>query len=506
MEDFQVILEELDKMEEAARKRERARRWRAIQRRRKERQRKQIALLLLMFCLVLALPLSSAISVHIRGTHTPDAAPLTLSVETPDDGACLVGDQSFVDGAEGPETVLYPGADYGAEEPETVLYAGRDYGGDNPEAAFFTGADYGAENPELPFYTGENYKSETRTASLMEALSAEERLARENPENLLPGESPAPLPENPENALPTQDYVKTPSTPAPSSPSSTSSAKNFTPTRWARTITLGESAEIGSQYAVLLDADTGYIRAERNSDVKVSPASMTKVLTLLVATEKLIKVTPEGVKGMDTKVTVTREVRDYCYRNNCSTAGFATWETVTVRDLLYGCILPSGADACLALARHISGSHEAFVELMNQKLQQLGISKTAHFTNCIGLYNKDHYCTMRDMAVIMKAAMDHSICRVILGARTFRTSATAEHPKGIALSNLFLRRIEDRFTGTNLYISGAKTGYVNQSGNCAVSYATRDDGKHYICVTGKAAGAWRAIYDHTLLYRAYCLN
>ena len=233
---------------------------------------------------------------------------------------------------------------------------------------------------------------------------------------------------------------------------------------------------------------------------------MTKVLTLLVATEKLIKVTPEGVKGMDTKVTVTKEVRDYCYRNNCSTAGFATWETVTVRDLLYGCILPSGADACLALARHISGSHEAFVELMNQKLQQLGISKTAHFTNCIGLYNKDHYCTMRDMAVIMKAAMDHSICRVILGARTFRTSATAEHPRGISLSNLFLRRIEDRFTGTNLYISGAKTGYVNQSGNCAVSYATRDDGKHYICVTGKAAGAWRAIYDHTLLYRAYCLN
>ena len=177
-----------------------------------------------------------------------------------------------------------------------------------------------------------------------------------------------------------------------------------------------------------------------------------------------------------------------------------------MRDLLYGCILPSGADACLALARHISGSQEAFVELMNQKLEELGISKTAHFTNCIGLYNPDHYCTMRDMAVIMQAAMNHSICRVILSARTFRTSSTAEHRNGISLSNLFLRRIEDRFTGTNLDIRGAKTGYVRQSGNCAVSYATRKDGKNFICVTGKGSGQWGVIADHTLLYRAYCLN
>jgi len=330
----------------------------------------------------------------------------------------------------------------------------------------------------------------------------------ENPENLLPGQTQPTVPtqsttaspavddltENPENALPgqTDAYAK--------------SAQKFTPTRGAKTITLGQSAEIDSQYAVLIDADTGYIYAERNSDVKVPPASMTKVLTLLVATEKLIKVTPEGVKGMTTKVTVTKPVTDYCYANNCSIAGFAKWETVTVRDLLYGCILPSGADACLALARHISGSQEEFVKLMNRKLEELGISKTAHFTNCIGLYNPDHYCTMRDMAVIMKAAMSHSICRVILNARTFRTSSTAEHPKGISLSNLFLRRIEDRFAGTTLDVRGAKTGYVRQSGNCAVSYASRKDGKNFICVTGKGAGQWRVISDHTLLYRAYCLN
>ena len=452
-----MILDEISKMETASRKRERTRRLRALERKRRERRRKQMTLLGFALCCVLAVPLSTAIASYLRVGPGVDTEPLALVDEAaPPSANVLVGD-------------------------EAVSYAADTLALDEMDA--FSDED----------------------------LSAVDDYMAENPENIPPSDlvepyiwSLADLAEFLTEAPKSSSSAKAPQTPA--APTTSASSQLFTPKTWARTITLGESAEIGSQYAVLLDADTGYIRAERNSDVKVSPASMTKVLTLLVATEKLIKVTPEGVKGMDTKVTITRPVTNYCYTNNCSVAGFATWETVTVRDLLYGCILPSGADACLALARHISGSQEAFVELMNQKLQQLGISDTAHFTNCIGLYNKDHYCTMRDMAVIMKAAMDHSICRVILNARRFRTSSTAEHPNGISLSNLFLRRIEDRFAGTSLYVQGAKTGYVNQSGNCAVSYATTQDGKKYICVTGKAAGSWRAVYDHTLLYRAYCLN
>ena len=444
MDDFQTILDEISKMEEESRTRERARRWRATQRRHRERKQKQGLLFLLFFFAALVFPISSALSARLHPADMHDAQTLTMPLSQP---------------AVTLDTLSSPAPDVPLSVPpaDTVDYA------------------------------------------------------RENPENLLPGEALDDLtasrtdhladvtndfPENPENLLPGEEVTMRLTTPK----------KQFAPSRTAKTITLGPSAEIGSQYAVLLDADTGTIYAERNSDVKVPPASMTKVLTLLVATEKLISVTPEGVKGMNTKVTVTKAVTNYCYTNNCSVAGFSTWETVTVRDLLYACILPSGADACLALARHISGSQEAFVELMNQKLEQLGISDTAHFTNCIGLYNPNHYCTMRDMAVIMKAAMDHSICRVILNARRFQTSSTAEHPRGISLSNLFLRRIEDRFTGTSLSINGAKTGYVSQSGNCAVSYASRSDGKNYICVTGKAAGQWRAIYDHTNLYRAYALN
>ena len=472
MDDFQLILDELDKMESESKARERTRarerRWRAARQRRKRRQKKQFTLLLLLFCGLLALPVSSAISARFRAVRAPEIETRTVSLAQPVDPA--------PDSGETPENILV--GDQSPKSPEVSTLE------DMASVSLETDT-YALENPEnlLP---GE---LQPLTESYVGAPSNAVDYLTENPENYLPGESAAYLSPN-----------------AAASASNVKATQKFAPARGPKTITLGQSAEIGSQYAVLLDADTGYIYAERNSDVKVPPASMTKVLTLLVAVEKLIKVTPEGVKGMDTKVTITRPVTNYCYTNNCSIAGFATWETVTVRDLLYGCILPSGADACLALARHISGSQEAFVELMNQKLEQLGISKTAHFTNCIGLYNKDHYCTMRDMAVIMKAAMDHSICRVILNARRFRTMSTAEHPNGISLSNLFLRRIEDRFTSTSLDIMGAKTGYVRQSGNCAVSYASRKDGKNFICVTGKGAGQWGVIADHTLLYRAYCLN
>lgn len=492
MDDFQMILDELDKMEseDKARERERARarRWRAVRQRRKTRQRKQVALLLLLFCGLLAFPVLSAISARFQGFHAPRAEQLIASAsglldEPLDSGETLVGDQA-VRPADVDDMTASGAADLAETETFSLSF-------ENPENMLPKGFEklaptpvQGVENPEnlLPGQTQTTTPapSQATTPAPSQAAAASRVVddLTENPENLLPGQ--------------TDTYAKT--------------AQKFTPARGPKTITLGQSAEIDSQYAVLIDADTGYIYAERNSDVKVPPASMTKVLTLLVATEKLIKVTPEGVKGMDTKVTITKPVTDYCYANNCSIAGFARWETVTVRDLLYGCILPSGADACLALARHISGSQEEFVKLMNQKLEELGISKTAHFTNCIGLYNPDHYCTMRDMAVIMKAAMSHSICRVVLTTRTFRTSSTAEHSKGISLSNLFLRRIEDRFAGTTLDIRGAKTGYVRQSGNCAVSYASRKDGKNFICVTGKGAGQWRVISDHTLLYRAYCLN
>lgn len=257
------------------------------------------------------------------------------------------------------------------------------------------------------------------------------------------------------------------------------------------TLHLGD--EINSSNAIFIDMETGNILADKGAKERIVPASMTKVLTLLVAAE--------NIENLDDTFQITIDITDYSFVNGCSNAGFEKEEVVTVRDLLYGTNLPSGADAALGLAVYVSGSQEAFVELMNKKLEELGLSETAHFTNCIGIYDENHYCTVYDMAVIMNAALNNETCREVMSARTYNTSLTEQHPEGILLSNWFLRRIEDKDTGGEV-ICG-KTGYVNESGSCAVSYGTDKNGRGYICVTVNAAGKWKCIYDHVDLYKKF---
>ena len=247
-----------------------------------------------------------------------------------------------------------------------------------------------------------------------------------------------------------------------------------------------------SNNAILVNADTGEIVGARDHKARIVPASMTKVLTVLVAAEHVSE------EDLNTDVAVTIEATDFAYKNDCSSVGFAQDEKVKVKDLFYGTILSSGGDAAAQLAMYVAGTQEAFVDMMNEKLADLGISGTTHFTNTVGIYNDNHYSTCYDMAVIMNAAMDNELCREVLSAHKYTTSTTPEHPEGIGISNWFLRRIEDKETGGE--VIGAKTGYVVQSGNCGVSYFTDLDGTNYICVTADAHSAWRCIYDHVDIY------
>ena len=255
------------------------------------------------------------------------------------------------------------------------------------------------------------------------------------------------------------------------------------------------SEEVISENAILIDADTGNVVAKKNAYEKMIPASMTKVLTLLVAADVITE------SKLDDTFTMTLEITDYAYKNDCSSVGFLDGEVVSVRDLLYGTILASGGDAAVGLATYVAGSHEAFIERMNEKVKQLGLSDTAHFTNCVGIYDKELYCTAYDMAVIMKAAIQNELCREVLKARTYTTTLTEEHPEGITISNWFMRRIEDKDTGGE--VLGAKTGYVVQSGSCAVSYQENTNGTTYICVTADSTSSWRCIYDHVEIYNSY---
>ena len=250
-----------------------------------------------------------------------------------------------------------------------------------------------------------------------------------------------------------------------------------------------------SKYVLLINAQTGEILAEKNAYNFLNPASMTKVLTLLVAAENITDT--EGT------FTMTSEISEYCFVNECSVVGYIVGETVPIEELFYGCILCSGADASLALAELAAGSHEEFVKLMNQKLDELGLSETAHFTNCVGLYDKEHGCTSADMAMIMKAALENEKCRQVISTKVYYSVPTAEHPDGQVLSNWFVRSLEDQNNG-EVNVLGGKRGYVPESGNCAVSYGETESGKTYICVTGRSYNQKQAIYDHASLYKKYC--
>ena len=120
----------------------------------------------------------------------------------------------------------------------------------------------------------------------------------------------------------------------------------------------------------------------------------------------------------------------------------------------------------------------------------------------LGINGPEHRCTARDMALILRSAMENELCREVLTAKRYHTAATEFHPQGQDLSNWFLRRIEDKDCG-NAEVLAAKTGYVAESGSCAASYAQDADGRGYLCVTGNAHSAWRAIYDHAALYAQY---
>lgn len=278
------------------------------------------------------------------------------------------------------------------------------------------------------------------------------------------------------NSVLTADYVKLP----PLQASATDNTGGFPET-------------VISENGILIDLEKEEIIAMKDPYAKISPASMTKILTILVAAEH--------IENLEDTFTITIGITDYSFSNDCSNVGFEVGEVVTIQDLFYGTILPSGADAALGLAIYTAGSHEAFVDMMNEKLEELGLSDTAHFTNCVGLYDKEHYCSVYDMAVILKAAYDNPLCRSVLSAHTYTTSATEEHPEGILLSNWFLRRIEDKDTHGEVLC--AKTGYVVQSKNCAASLAEDIEGRKYLCVTAGSTSSWRCIYDHVDIYAKY---
>lgn len=252
------------------------------------------------------------------------------------------------------------------------------------------------------------------------------------------------------------------------------------------------SEKVKSAYISLVDIDSHEIIAGRQYDAKIYPASMTKVMTLIIAVE--------NIRDMNDTFTMTTELIDPLVRENASRAGFDPGEKVTANDLLYGLILPSGADAAQALARMIAGSEEEYAGLMNAKCAEIGLKNT-HFANTSGLYDANQYTTPVEMGMIMEYAMQNELCAKVLSTYQYTTAPSPQHPGGIALtSTMFSRMYGTEAEGVT--ITAGKTGYITESGNCLVSYAVKGD-KHYVCVTSGGTNKWDSIFDDIELYGNY---
>lgn len=249
---------------------------------------------------------------------------------------------------------------------------------------------------------------------------------------------------------------------------------------------------VRSPYIVLLDVENNEIIAGRSYEERIYPASMTKVITLIV--------TVENLKNLDSTFVMTEEMLYSLYLDNASVAGFLTNEEVSAKDLLYGLILPSGADAAQALAQMTAGSEAAFVEMMNMKCRELGLNNT-HFCNVTGLHDDNHYTTPAEMAMLMNYAMKNPVCAQVLSEFQYTTAATPQHPEGILLtSTMFSRMYGDEAEGA--VITSGKTGFTSQAGNCLVSCAKRGE-RHYIAVTAGGDSKWHPIFDSFELYENY---
>lgn len=254
-----------------------------------------------------------------------------------------------------------------------------------------------------------------------------------------------------------------------------------------------EMEDLYSDYAILVDADSCKIIAGKNYDEQFAPASMTKVMSLVVVAENM----------KDFKQTYTfspDELQYLIIKMNASMAGYLYNETATAEDLLYGMILPSGADAATALATMTCGSQEEFVDKMNETAKRIGMKNT-HFANPTGLSDSDNYSTPEDIARLMQYAMHNELCEKVLTTYTYTTAATNRHPDGITFTSGALSRMEGANPANTKVIAG-KTGMTFVARYCLVTMGIKN-GRHYIAVNGKAFRSSECDADQKRIYEVY---
>lgn len=226
--------------------------------------------------------------------------------------------------------------------------------------------------------------------------------------------------------------------------------------------------EIDSTYAVALDVDTGMILYDKNAHETMYPASMTKVLTVYVALQ--------FIDDLQATVTINSKDLEGLYEAGASVAYYAVGDVTTYEDLLYGVMLPSGADACQALAYRLFGSIEGFVDEMNNVVKLLGLTNT-NFANPTGLDEDQHYTTAYEMAEIIRyVCQDEDLLEIFSTDRYTRSDGLYTWLS----SGFYLSYNNDIDTSR---IMGCKTGFTDLAQYCLASYNETMD-RNIVVITG----------------------
>ena len=225
----------------------------------------------------------------------------------------------------------------------------------------------------------------------------------------------------------------------------------------------GAAVEVSAEAAIVMDAESGEVICELDAYSPRPPASLTKVMTAVLALEKA---------DLDDVCVVSKEAA----ATGESHIGFAAGEKITVENLLYGALLKSGNDACVVMAENIGDDEEQFVAMMNLKAKLLGCKDT-HFTNTNGLPDEEHYSTCYDLALISRYALQNETFAEIVGTQSYTMEWVSGRKKTISTTNRMLSTYDGAI--------GVKTGTTNVAGQCLIAAAERD-GKCYIAVVLKS--------------------
>lgn len=260
-----------------------------------------------------------------------------------------------------------------------------------------------------------------------------------------------------------------------------------------------DGSTLSADFAILVSLSDYSVVASLDADARIYPASMTKIMTLIVACEE--------IEDASVVLTVSDEIMKYCRENDATVLAMDPLDRFTATDMLYGVGVVSAADACIALAEHVAGSEEAFVDLMNAKAASLGLTKT-NFANSTGLDDENNYSTAREMAMILAYALDNPFCREILSTdnRTvlgYYDDGGTEKSYNRQLYNTLWSRLsgagyEKKLPASlscGMTLLGAKTGYTDAGGNCLASFLEDKNGNLYVTVTAKGDTAGSSITD-----------